>query len=224
MQHLLLAIEIDDIIKVVLVIIFVFGGLISQVVRSMWKSGNKPAQRPTPRPSPQPPREAQSAAGEGRPQMSGRDRAFLDRLEQERRGERPREVEVLSPPSRPVSQPAKPQPVPPRPMPSASQPVEAEVIEASTSWSEPIGAPLSGHNAHLGEVVGLADEKLEAHLHATFTPMGTGTVPAVSETPAASAVAALESSESIRRMLASPESIRDAFVLSEILRPPVDRW
>jgi hypothetical protein len=110
--------------------------------------------------------------------------------------------------------------------------VDAEVAELGDNVSRHVAQHLRGpqqiaeHARQLGEEVDLADDKLEARLHQTFdhklgqlkkTASTTAATPHVAPSPDVTA------SELIS-MLRSPESIRDAFVMSEIFRRPDERW
>jgi hypothetical protein len=77
----------------------------------------------------------------------------------------------------------------------------------------------------LGAEVGLADEQLEARLHAKFDHrLGSldDNMPATgsADVPAEARQATLE----IAQLLANPNSLRNAVVLSEILTPAHHRW
>ena len=92
---------------------------------------------------------------------------------------------------------------------------------------------ISDHVSHLGEQVGQADEKLASHLHSKFDhKVGqmdqsegfaggeTGPVEPIAPDAGGKGV----SVDSIVQMLRSPQSIRQAIILSEILNPPQQRW
>jgi len=89
--------------------------------------------------------------------------------------------------------------------------------------------------SHLGEVIDNADERMEAHMHDYFEhalgDLGATTSRASDSTldddgaPQGSPGAIKKRPPfNFRKLLRSPSSIRDAIVLSEILRRPEDNW
>jgi hypothetical protein len=76
--------------------------------------------------------------------------------------------------------------------------------------------------SHLGEQVAQADEKIETHLHQKFDrelgTLGHSRAAPSAESPPADTLAA-----EIAAMLASPQGMRQAIVLGEILRRPEHR-
>jgi len=140
-------------------------------------------------------------------------------------------------PSSGVSRPARAarQFAPPaRPSGSAGVSDEVEIV----SEVEEISPRVSPHvdtsdfavrASHLGEEVGLADEKLEARLHQTFDHAVGSLGAPLSER------AALEESdqpqrrapvdvERIRRVFENPANVRQAVIMSELLNRPAHRW
>lgn len=110
--------------------------------------------------------------------------------------------------------------------------VDAEVAElgdgVSRHFSEQLRGPqeIAEKVRHLGAEVDLADDKLEAHLHQTFdhklgqlkqSSVSVAATPQKASGPDVTV-------EQILHMLRSPESIRDAIVLSEIFRRPEGMW
>jgi hypothetical protein len=146
----------------------------------------------------------------------------------------------LVPPKPPAKPPRPPQPVrlTPTPQVDAYAPlVEAEVVTAELAdmadrVSRQVTEDLRGteqiaeHTRHLGEEVDAADDKLEAHLHQVFDHQ-LGRLK--KSTLEAGAQAYKEPSPEfslgqIMRLLRSSDSIRDAIVMSEILRRPDEPW
>jgi hypothetical protein len=147
---------------------------------------------------------------------------------------------------RPAQQPARaPQPPrPPRQKPPARlvparqerpqpQPLEAEVVDAELAErADRVGRQvledlrgaeqIAEHTRHLGEEVDLADEKLAAHLHQVFDHQ----IGHLKVTSGETALVKADRSstelslDQIMRLLSSPGSVRDAIVMSEILRRP----
>jgi hypothetical protein len=84
---------------------------------------------------------------------------------------------------------------------------------------------IAEHTRHLGEEVDLADDKLEARLHQVFDhklgDLKRSTMESGAVSPSqASRDASLPAAASIALMLADPQSFRNAFILSEILKRP----
>jgi len=135
----------------------------------------------------------------------------------------------------PVARPA-PQPRPARPPLGAGLPtspidveiVDAELAETADRFGKRIQSDLreteqiAEHSRHLGEDVDAADSKMQAHLHQVFDHKLGQLKSSGGETALVTGdrTAAELSLEQIRRMLRSPESIRDAIVMSEVLRRP----
>jgi hypothetical protein len=110
--------------------------------------------------------------------------------------------------------------------------VDAELAEVGDNVARHVAEHLRGpqeiaeHTRHLGEEVDAADEKLEAHLHQVFDhELGRlkKSASVTAATPHAAPAPDTTISEMLQ-MLSSPASIRDAFVMSEILRRPEERW
>lgn len=115
------------------------------------------------------------------------------------------------------------------------EPVDADLVDAELVQAIPasVGSHVSSHldtrgfterASHLGEQVGQADDMLEARLQATFDHrVGSlrshpGTVaPVAADQP-------FTPTNPWLKLLLSPDSLRQAIVLGEILQPPRDRW
>jgi hypothetical protein len=141
----------------------------------------------------------------------------------------------MQPPQQRVAQPARL--VPAQEEVVYLEPADAEVIDAEVAeLNEDSGryAPhhirgeyaFAAHARELGAEVDLADDKLENRLHETFDhQLGrlkkTATDSAAIEhvKPATDVTIA-----EIKALLATPAKMRDAIVMAEILRRPVDRW
>ena len=143
----------------------------------------------------------------------------------------------------PPPQPIVPSPQPPSTFSSAPQsldypsPVEAEVVDAELAETgdgvtRHVTEHLRGteqiaeHTRHFGEVVDRADDKLEAHLHQVFDHQ-VGRLRKSATDVAAAAASDVKrtgfTAGSIAGMLQSPDNIRNAIILGEILRRPDDR-
>ncbi len=152
-----------------------------------------------------------------------------------------------APPRPPVSPPPTPlreAPVAPlsRFAPSAEV-QDAEVVEAEEVTGDQVSAYVSRHldsglfkerASHLGEVVRSTDEAIESHLHETFEHrlgrLGASTARAEDstlddeETAAAKAASVQVPALTFSALLRSPQNLRNAIILSEILNPPHIRW
>ena len=124
----------------------------------------------------------------------------------------------------------------PAPAPVQAQAVEAEIIDAEPvhQWQrdaadQPIHRldtdDITQHADQLGAKVGMADERLEAHIHDKFDHdlsqlddiYGDGKD---GDKPADPSARSLD----VAKMLGEPQSIRQAIILSEVLNRPLDRW
>lgn len=152
----------------------------------------------------------------------------------------------------PPRQPAAPAPAPPPQRPAPLSPLsrrsqsdiveDAEVIDAEEVDIEGVSRSVARHldnsafrerSTHLGERIKSADEAIESHLHETFEHrLGTlGGKTAQAEDSAldddentARQAAASSTQFDLRSLLQSPQSVRNAIILSEVLNPPYDRW
>jgi hypothetical protein len=127
--------------------------------------------------------------------------------------------------------PAAQRPRPPRPSVTDAEIVSAEVVEET---SRPESRPLTRQDfdqraAKLGEETAQADDRLEARLHQTFdheigtlhhagTPQATDTASKVTPTFAHEMLISLVSA------LRSPQQVRQAIILGDILQRPEHRW
>jgi hypothetical protein len=116
-------------------------------------------------------------------------------------------------------------------------PIESKAIEDLTvvgpapSLSEQVSVYMDSNRfrestSHLGEKVGLADERLEAHLHQAFDHrVGRLSNDAVQvDRGAAATVQTVWSGTQLAAMLRDPLLIRNAIVLNEIFVRPEHRW
>ncbi|MCU0879578.1 MAG: hypothetical protein MUF06_17505 [Pirellulaceae bacterium] len=117
--------------------------------------------------------------------------------------------------------------------------VDAEIVEAQPAGRGAVdrsvnqhfrGTQAIGQHAQqLGADVDLADDKLEAHLHQVFDhkvgDLKRSTMEAAAESPSQAARdAPLPGAASIAAMLINPQSLRNAILMSEILRRPEENW
>lgn len=145
---------------------------------------------------------------------------------------------------KPAERPAAPVPAQPRvPLAAPLKPapvVEAEIVSAEVV--EHVSSHVATHlsttqfdqrAAQLGEETALADDRLEARLHQKFDhQLGRLTPTSVTNTAMPGAATTSErptmlhviSPGSLVEMLRSPQQIRNAIILSEILARPEHRW
>jgi hypothetical protein len=119
------------------------------------------------------------------------------------------------------------------------QPVDAEVVDAELAeqpdrLGKYVAQDLRGvkeieaHTRQLGAEVDQADDKLEAHLQQVFDhkvgqlkKQATDSVP---KTPAVGEEAVTLTSANIAEMMRSPQAIRNAIILGEVLHRPEEQW
>lgn len=113
--------------------------------------------------------------------------------------------------------------------------VDAELAEQPDRLGKYVAQDMRGtqeiaeHVRHLGEVVDQVDNKVEARLHKVFDhsvgslrKQATDSIPTTPEGPGDQGPAL--SSDAIAQMMRSPQAIRSAIVLGEILHRPEERW
>jgi hypothetical protein len=88
---------------------------------------------------------------------------------------------------------------------------------------------IAAHTEQLGDEIEMADDKLAAHLHEVFDhkvgDLKKSTMEAAAVSPSQAARdAPLPGAASIARMLTDPQSLRNAFIMSEILKRPDENW
>jgi hypothetical protein len=162
---------------------------------------------------------------------------FLRRVAQMRasaeaqaKGQQPRPAPQRPPPKQPRTVPvarlvpAQQSPAPPLPV----EIVDAELAERGDRLGERVRSDLRGteqiaeHTRQLGADVDAADTKMQAHLHQVFDHKLGQLKSSGGETALVTGdrSAAEQSLDQIRRMLRSPQSVRDAIIMSEVLRRP----
>ena len=237
----ILAIGVEDIIQVLI--------FLAPVIWLVFKlQGQGEEKQPPPEPHQgEVPNPGAAHAEAARPQANPGDRSlreeievFLKRVADQRGPQRPAEAEVL--------RPAQKNPV------VAAQrdtPVRAEVVQDTLRDIGPLAGGsvsthveqhidtgrLQAHASHLGEEVGYADDKLESRLHERFDHsvgrLGSSATDSLglqeSEESPYDAVALLvdqsvPDAAKITLLLRSHVGVRQAIILSEILRRPDERW
>ena len=125
---------------------------------------------------------------------------------------------------------------------SQQQSGQAEVVELAASGSG-VAESVAQHMRHsqdiaarvelLGDRVESADEEMAAHLHQTFdhqvgrlrkTTEGPAQPSAATPSLAATVARDVSPAHGIAELLRSPQSVRNAFILAEVLNRPPDRW
>ena len=155
--------------------------------------------------------------------------------------QRPKPAAPEAPPPQRTVPPQRPAPpqrlVPARPEiayvePALAEVVEPEEIDRTEGFSRRVAQDLRGsaqiaeHTRRLGEEVDLADDKLAAHLHQVFDH-DLGRLKKTASESAGAPIAAAASEVTVSellKLLRSPDSIRDAIIMSEVLKRPEDRW
>ncbi len=212
--------DLTDLIGYVVVIVFI----VLRLVFTQMGEAKKQAEAPRPAQRPRPPAPPQQPG-----QPNQRDlRSEVDEFLRRSRGlpeQRPEPELVLAeePPARPTGREGWAQ--------QQADPLEKARQEAATVGEHVTRrmrhleeSQLAENAAHLGAEVALADDKVQARLDATFKhPLGR--IAQQEQAPEEVVVEPREFSvNQIAAMLASPEGIRDAVILSEILNRPADRW
>jgi hypothetical protein len=227
----LLAVDISQVIGVIVVILFIIVPAIGQLLAKMGQQQRPGGGRPPGRPP------AGGGPAAGRPAAGGLEDEIGEFL---RRAAQRRQAQAAPPP------PPRGHPVGP---PAMAQPVRPQLVQAEVVRPQALGEGIKQHvgeyldpgefqrrAAGLGEEVAQADEQIEQRLHARFnhqvssladTPGESAAVPRVApagepedrvgELPSTAAAG-------LAAMLGSSEGIRRAIVINEILTRPEDRW
>lgn len=218
---------IGDVIGLIIWVVIIGFSILSKVLKS--GGGNKKQVRP---PQRQPRAQQPGPGPAARPQAGrGIDAEIEDFLRQARGGKK------QTPPQQPAARQAPVRQQPRRVV--EAQPVEADIVpgqgfgrELKEHVADHIGRDsISTRDAHLGDHIEMADERIEHHLEEVFDhdvghiahadPVDTS----VSEGTDAHSweeknVEKVDSAAKIRKMLSTPESVREVFIISEILKRP----
>jgi hypothetical protein len=226
---LLFAADVGTVIQVALVLLFIFGPLLFRLFGASDRQADRTppkqrAQQSRPRPRPQ----QQPAASSTDEEIED----FLRRAQAQRGGGPAADVEVIQPRMRRAGAQL---PVPPQ--------VDMEILDAETASEDSLQSRISSsintsgfdqRADRLGDRVEQADDAMEARLHATFdhdlgrlsdkkTTVVTADVTPAPEEDAARAAQAHAASAMAGRLLVrlrTPQGMRDAIVLREILERP----
>lgn len=238
MQSLLILADIDDILKVIIPIIFVVMSGLSQLAANREK-GKRPKVKPAPRPAPGagpagPPQDAlrkevedflRKARGGGEQPAKPRPAVGQQRPAQTRPGSGRDAPQPARPPLRAPLGSDKPQrdrsqrPAARRPAQPQQQPQHETVADHVRTH---IGShPVTEHSTHLAESIGLADERMEEHLREKFShKLG-------SLEQSVEAIQAEAPSPMIAELIGTltrPGGARQLILANEILRRPEERW
>ncbi len=225
--------DIGEIIKIALVLLFIVGPLLFRLFGGSERQPDRtlPRRRPQ-RPRPQGPGGPQRPAGPTK--ADAEIEAFLRRANAQRGGGPPRAVEVV-PPKTP-QRARRPKPI------GDELIIEAEVLPeegVQTRIQSSINTSDFAQRAErLGDRVEQSDDLMEAHLHGVFDRK----LGSLSEKPAQAATADVTpapqeaahdpdarrpvapAAAGLIALLRSPQGMRDAIVLREILDRPEQRW
>ena len=146
--------------------------------------------------------------------MSNDIEAFLRRAAQRRVGRKPPDIEILEPE---ILEP--------------EQPLVADTVSAIDAVASHVAQRMDTDEfdkraSHLGQRVGLADDAMEAHLHEKFDhrlgrladTSGAGATKGA--TKGATAIDAAK----VAQLLRTPNGLKQAIILSELLNRPEHRW
>ena len=208
---------IEELIGIIIVILFIVIPAIGQLLARINKAGGPPAGRPGPGGGPR------AGAGPVRKGIEDQIGDFVRRMAQGQGGQAPRAQ---------VRQPPRPQPRPPQPV---VRPVAAEVVDLAHRENVAPAVDTRGiaqHASKLGGEVAGTERQVDQHLHEVFDhKVGelakqpdrltkrrrASKSKRVQSLPATSAAG-------FAALLSNAHSIRQAIVINEILTRPEDRW
>lgn len=244
----LLAANIGDVLGWLIPIVFFVIYLINQLLAARGTQQQQQQQQRQRRGTPQRPQTERAMrppqqGGRNAPEPRGQTAQLNDEIEQflkragQRRGEnQPRERATRPPESRPRA-PKQP-PAPPR-QPLREAPVDADVVLVDEPRRESVADSVEKHlqtgtfekrAAHLTDDITRAEEQMEEHLQAAFgrrvgtlagAPVAKGPV---TDAPTAAVEDAPSAAVAFAQILRTPQGMREAIVLGEILARPEHRW
>jgi hypothetical protein len=247
MTHLLIADAFSQIIGAIVALVTLVLWIVGQV-----KEAKKPGGQPRAAPRPQAPQAQRArpvgpAAGQQADPLRDQVEEFLRRAGKEQPANQARPAQRPAPARtpeiqlipvdeparaerRPLSEPFRPmkQPATAKSQPSAAPrhrpQVAAEPSRVSVADIAAGPRSLSRHASQLGQRIVADDEQFDVQLKAKFDH-NVGTLAAGRTESTIDTVTTRDSpAAQIAAMLASPEGVRQAMVLNEILRRPSDRW
>jgi hypothetical protein len=157
------------------------------------------------------------------------------RAEAQAKGQQPRPAPPKPPAPRPARTPPPQRLVPARPEPIQLSPLEVEIVDAELAdTADRLGQQvrqdmrgteeIAEHTRHLGAEVDARNAKMQAHMHEVFDhklghlKQSSGGIAAAGPMHQSTSEVSLSQ---IQQMLSSPQSIRDAVIMAEILNRPV---
>ena len=235
----LLAVDITDLLTALVPIIFFVIYVINQLLtakvnpqQQQQRNRQPPARNPQRRPQQQPPAERamqrprRTPAQGGASQLNDEIEQFLKRANQRRSERTPQQA----------AQPQRlarraPEPVEVTPVPDVEEPIDVEPVDREFSTvAQSVAAHIGGRHfrEHLAEDISQADERMERHLHQAFDHR-LGTLDrgrSSSESSPYSEAADLKKTPAadLAKLLGTPQGIRQAIILGEILARPEHRW
>jgi hypothetical protein len=229
-QVLLLA-DIEDVIGGLMALLVPLLWVIKQIVDST-KKENKPAEAAQAAPRQQEPAAPRQAAGQQADPLRNQVEEFLRRAGKGPAAERGRAAppgielliddavaksigvsKVTNAQSKPPAQPHRP--VAPR--------KRKSLAERATERAAARATKLAEQASQLGQRIVEEDQQFDVQLKAKFDH-SVGTLTGSAAPPPTEPVAVDTPASQIAAMLASPEGVRQAIVVNEILRRPTDRW
>jgi len=223
MGDVLLAADITQLLTALVPIVFFVIYVINQFLAAKAKpqqQGRNPQRRtnqPRAERAMRRPQQAQGQPPGDASQLNAEIEQFLKRANQ-RRGKRP-------PPERAAPASAAPQaPAPMKEQPIDVAPIDGEFGSVSASVDSHLGH--RGFGEHLAEEVGQADEEMERHLSEAFDHR-VGTLRRSDTRAGAPSEETAETTSmaaTFAELLRTPQGMRQAIVLGEILARPEDRW
>jgi hypothetical protein len=235
-----------DVLGWLIPVVFFVIWVINQVLAA--KGNAQQQQQRQRRGAPQRPQERamrppQAGGRDAAPEARGQTAQLNEEIEQflkragQRRGEGQQRERASRPPESRPRAPKQP-PAPPRPS-LRETPVDADVVSGDESRRDSVAASVEKHlqtgtfekrAAHLADDITRADQQMEQHLQEAFnrrvgtlagTPVASAPVTdaataPVEDTPSAAAAFA--------QILRTPQGMREAIVLGEILARPEHRW
>jgi len=228
-----------DWIQLIIFLLFVGGSAITQLIKSANEASQKKKQAAAKRAVVAPAKKKTPIDAELEVFLKKKPKQSVRSTEAPARASaKPVRAEVVRPRSVPPQQSPKP------PRPPAPQRPAAEYETGGVRPGESVGKHVQRHlleggvaqrDPHLGDQVGLADERIESHLQHVFEHRlgnladGSVSAPSIAQGTDASVwnvpgESGITLAAQVRAALSSPQQIGVAVVLSEILRRPEDRW
>jgi hypothetical protein len=231
-NQLWLQADIGEVIGAILAVLVPLLWVIKQITDAAKQGKPDDALQPAPPQAPEP-RAARPAAGQQADPLRNQVEEFLRRAGRGAQAERPRapvrDIEVLV--GEALTTPAAEVPRPAEMPPAARRTVvprkRKSLAERATERAAARASKMAELSSHLGQRIIEDDQQFDIQLKARFDHT-VGSLTGSAVTAAEQAAAAVTASETpaaqIAAMLATPDGVRQAIVVNEILRRPIDRW